>query len=224
MSVDAENGSPAESERAISTNAIWIVAGAAAVVIILLRMVLGGAQSLTPLPIISTVPAFELTDQTAEPYGTRQLRGKPWIASFVYSTCPGPCPLVVQRLGDIKQRLSNDPRMMIVSITVDPEGDTPEVLKVYGKTHAIDPSRWRLLTGPYNQVLSLVQEGFYLPIAENEGADPKLIEEMGPITHSTKLVLIDAELQIRGYYDSDDANDLKRLTADTKRLMARSDQ
>jgi protein SCO1/2 len=222
MSTPIETPSPDEPERSRTTNVIWIVAGAAAIVIILLRMVLGGAQSLTPLPIISTVPTFELTDQNAAPYGTKELRGKPWIASFVYSTCPGPCPLVVQRLGDIKRRLSDDPRMMIVSITVDPEGDTPEVLKIYGKTHAIDPSRWRLLTGPYNQVLNLVQKGFYLPIAENEGADPKLIAEQGPITHSTKLVLIDAELQIRGYYDSDDANDLKQLTADTKRLLSRS--
>lgn len=129
--------------------------------------------------------------------------------------------MVVQRLGDIKDRLSDDPRMMIVSITVDPEGDTPEVLEVYGRTHAIDPNRWRLLTGPYNEVLNLVQQGFYLPIAENEGADPKLIAEQGPITHSTKLVLVDAELQIRGYYDSNDALELKKLAADAKRLLSR---
>lgn len=204
-----------------STLAVWIIGGAAAI-IILLRLVVGGAQSLTPLPVITTVPAFELVDQTNHAYGTDELSGRPWIASFVYSTCPGPCPMVVQRLGDIKQRLSNDSRMMIVSITVDPDGDTPKVLEAYGRTHAIDPARWRLLTGPYNEVLTLVQKGFFLPLAENEGADARLLAEQGPITHSTKLVLVDAELQVRGYYDSDDANELKQLTVDVQRLISRS--
>ncbi len=198
---------------------MWIVLGCAALVIILMRMVLGGAQALAPLPVITTVPDFVLTDQTQNEFGSKELRGRPWIASFIYSTCPGPCPMVVQRLGDIKERLSNDPRLLIVSITVDPEGDTPAVLEAYGRTHSIDPERWRLLTGDYNYVLNLVQKNFYLPIAENEGADPKLIAEMGPITHSTKLVLVDAQLQIRGYYDSNNANELKALTAAMKRLI-----
>jgi protein SCO1/2 len=222
MSKDSDQMTDHEDAPGRSTKVIWIIGGAAAVVIILLRLLVGGAQSLAPLPIITTVPAFELVDQTAQAYGSKDLSGRPWIASFVYSTCPGPCPMVVQRLGDIKQRLSDDPRMMIVSITVDPDGDTPKVLEAYGRTHAIDPARWRLLTGPYNEVLNLVQKGFFLPIANNEGADAKLLAEQGPITHSTKLVLVDAELQVRGYYDSNDANELKQLTVDVKRLIPQS--
>jgi protein SCO1/2 len=208
-----------EEQRVPMRTAIWVVLAAAAVVLILLRLVLSGAQSLAPLPVISQLPAFELTDQSNSAFGSEQLRGRPWIASFVYSTCPGPCPMVVQRLGDIKQRLSNDPRMTIVSITVDPDGDTPAVLEAYGRAHAIDPERWRLLTGDYNYVLDLVKTSFYLPIAENEGADPRLIEEMGPISHSTKFVLVDAEMQLRGYYDSNSATELKQLTAAMKRLL-----
>jgi len=210
------------ARRTPARTAVWIVLGAMALVIVLLRMVVGGARGLAPLPVMGAVPEFTLVDQTASAFGTADLRGRPWIASFVYSTCPGPCPLTVKRLGELKRRLSDDPRIMIVSITVDPQGDTPDVLSVYGRTHAIDPQRWRLLTGEYEQVVALIRNGFFLPIAPSDEVDPELVATQGRVTHSTKLVLVDADLRIRGYYDSDDADDLKLLAAHALRLLEQS--
>jgi protein SCO1/2 len=200
---------------------MWVVLGSMALVIILLRMVVGGSRALTPLPVMGVVPEFRLVDQTAEAFGTEELRGRPWVASFVYSTCPGPCPMTIKRLGELKRRLSDDPRVMLVSISVDPQEDTPEVLAVYGRTHAIDPARWRLLTGDYDDVIELVRNGFFLPMTESEEDDPALVAAHGRVTHSSKLVLIDPELQIRGYYDSDDAADLTNLAGDALRLLDR---
>jgi protein SCO1/2 len=129
--------------------------------------------------------------------------------------------MTIKHLGDLKRRLSNDPRIMLVSFTVDPEQDTPEVLAVYGRTHAIDPARWRLLTGDYDEMIALIRDGFFLPIARSDDADPALVAAHGRVTHSSKLVLVDADMRIRGYYDSDDSEELQSLAAHALRLLER---
>ena len=82
------------------------------------------------LPQYGTVPAFEFTDQNGQPFGSPQLVGKIWIADFVYSTCPGPCPMISSRMGELQKPL-RDTDVKLVSFSVDPQHDTPAVLREY---------------------------------------------------------------------------------------------
>lgn len=168
-----------------------------------------------PLPILGSCPEFELTNQKNEAFSARDLAGKPWIASFIYSTCPGPCPRVVEALAAADRRLSHDPRIRLVSFSVDPEADTPEVLAIYGRNRGIDPERWMLLTGDAETVFGVVRGGFKLGVERNAGPD---IQKLGAVIHSTHAALVDPALRIRGYYETTDADAMKRLVRDARRL------
>jgi len=182
------------------------------------RLAVGSRTS--KLPIQGEVPSFELVDQTGSPYPSTRLEGKIWVASFIYTTCPGPCPRVVERLAALERTFAGDPRVHIVSFSVDPEADTPAVLGAYGRSHAIDPKRWSLLTGPPEVQLAVVRKGFLLSVARTD-LEGDAVPADGPVIHSTRLVLVDDASRIRGYYDSDDPAAMEKLTADVRRLLAR---
>jgi protein SCO1/2 len=96
---------------------------------------------------------------------------------------------------------------------VDPDHDSPEVLTLYARKFSADPQRWFFLTGEKAELIRLVRDGFLLPIVENAAALPG-----ERFTHSTKFVLIDAEGQVRGWYDGADDAALDKLAADARRL------
>jgi protein SCO1/2 len=161
------------------------------------------------LPDEGRVPAFQLTDQDGQSYGTQQLLGKIWIADFVYTTCPGPCPMISSRMAETQKPL-RDTDVKLVSFTVDPEHDTPAVLREYAEKLGAQPGRWKFLTGDKDSIYRLVRQGFKL--ATSEGGPT------GPI-HSTRLVLVDRDGVIRGYYNANDADAITRLLADTHHLL-----
>jgi protein SCO1/2 len=166
------------------------------------------------LPMLGEVPPFTLTDQTGAEFSERDLAGTPWIATFVYSTCPGPCPRVIEKIQAADRRLSHDPRIRLISVTVDPAADTPEVLAIYGRNRSIDPARWKLLTGDPDAVFALVRGGFKLGVERDDTATP----EVGPVVHSLMAVLVDGMRRVRGYYDTNDADAMDRLVTDARRL------
>ncbi|MGI8957086.1 MAG: SCO family protein [Chthoniobacterales bacterium] len=160
------------------------------------------------LPKDGIVPSFQLTDQNGESYGSQQLLGKIWIADFVYSTCPGPCPMISSRMGELQKPL-RDTNVKLVSFSVDPQHDTPAVLREYAAKLDAQPGRWHFLTGDKDTIYRLSRDGFKLATAEGGAA--------GPI-HSTRMVLVDRSGVIRGYYDATDADAVTRLLADTNHL------
>jgi protein SCO1/2 len=125
----------------------------------------------------------------------------------------------VQRLADVQRRLGDDPGLSVVSFSVDPAADTPDVLHAYGQSRAIDPSRWKLLTGGVGEMIELIRKGFMLAVARAADVAPEELTSSGPIIHSVHLVLVDPAMQVRGYYDSTDPEAMKRLIADTQRLL-----
>ncbi len=161
------------------------------------------------LPRDGVVPPFQLTDQNGESYGSQQLQGKIWIADFVYSTCPGPCPMISSRMSETQKPL-RDTDVKLVSFSVDPQHDTPAVLKDYAERLKAQPGRWHFLTGDKGTIYRLSREGFKL--ATEDGGTG------GPI-HSTRMILVDRSGQIRGYYDATDADAITRLLADTHHLL-----
>jgi cytochrome oxidase Cu insertion factor (SCO1/SenC/PrrC family) len=158
-----------------------------------------------------SVPFFELTNQEGKPFGSRQLSGKIWIADFVYSTCPGPCPMISSRMSELQKPLEKTD-VHLVSFSVDPAKDTPEVLRSYAEKLQAEPGRWDFLTGPQSTIYNLSRNGFKLAVSD--GSDEK-----GIPVHSTRMILVDRRGEIRGYYDAINADAVTKLIADTNHLL-----
>jgi len=180
-------------------------------IFLLLLAVLGcrGAE----LPVLGTVPGFALTDQTGARVGLAELRGRVWIADFIFTSCAGICPGMTARMAEAQERLRDLADLRLVSFTVDPETDTVETLARYGKRHGAEPGRWHLLTGERAAIHRLSIEGFKL------GAGPAPDGGPEPILHSSKLVLVDRAGRIRGYYDTEEEAVVERLLDDARRLV-----
>jgi len=158
-----------------------------------------------------SVPPFQLTNQDGKPFGSSNLAGKIWIADFIYSTCPGPCPMISTRMSEMQKPLEKTD-VHFVSFTVDPAKDTPERLREYaGQLHA-EPGRWDFLTGPKSEIYNLSLNGFKLAAADRTTENPEPL-------HSTRMILVDRHGQIRGYYDAVTADAITKLLADTNHLL-----
>jgi protein SCO1/2 len=158
-----------------------------------------------------TVPPFQLVNQNGQPFGSAQLNGKIWIADFIYTTCPGPCPMISSRMSELQKPLEKTD-VHLVSFSVDPEKDTPKVLRGYAEKLQADPKRWDFLTGPKSAIYKLSVDGFKLAVSD--GSD-----EQGIPVHSTRVVLVDRQGAIRGYYEATEADAVTKLLADANHLL-----
>jgi protein SCO1/2 len=158
-----------------------------------------------------TVPSFQLVNQNGQAFGSAQLAGKIWIADFIYTTCPGPCPMISSRMSELQKPLEKTD-VHLVSFSVDPEKDTPEVLRGYAEKLQAEPVRWDFLTGPKSTIYKLSHDGFKLAVSDGSDAE-------GIPVHSTRMVLVDRHGQIRGYYDAAEADAMTKLLADTNHLL-----
>ncbi|HEY8375443.1 MAG TPA: SCO family protein [Nannocystis sp.] len=153
-----------------------------------------------PPPVIAALPAFELVDQDGQPFSRETMRGKVWVAGLIFTTCPSSCPKISRAMLDLQQRWARaGVDVHLVSFSVDPERDTPEVLKKYAGHLEADESRWRFVTGPREAVEALVIGGFGSAMDRTAGPGGMI-----DIAHSTRLILIDADGNIRGHYSTDD--------------------
>jgi protein SCO1/2 len=165
-----------------------------------------------PLPVLYEGPTFALTDQDGRPLSSKNLRGKVWVADFVFTTCPGACPKMTMRMAGL-QKAVPDKDVHFVSFTVDPERDTPEVLKKYAQGFDADPARWHFLTGEKSALFDTAA-GLKLTAAPAGTFGPEIV-------HAEKFLLLDGEGRVRGIYDSTDEQDLKKLAADATALADR---
>lgn len=173
----------------------------------LLLLISSSCRKQPMLDDFGLLPEFQLTDESGQPFGTSQLTGTPWIADFIYTTCPGPCP----RMSAIMARLQQDgTNFRMVSFTIDPARDTPPVMAAYGKRFKADPTRWTFLTGPQQTLQMLNRKGF------------KLGDVDGSLDHSTRFVLVDRKMHIRGYYGTSEEDGIVRLKQDLSRLVKES--
>jgi len=161
------------------------------------------------------VPDFKLTERGGTEVTLTQLRGKVWIADFIYTTCTDTCPLQTAAMAKLQKEFAAQSNVQFVSVSVDPERDTPQVLSAYADKHEADRQRWYFLTGQRDQVIKLVRDGFHLSVA----ALPDSVEGNGMIPHSPRFVLIDGQTQIRGYYDSRAMDGVARLRNDIQTLL-----
>ena len=168
-----------------------------------------------PPPILGQVPEFVLTNRDGRVVRRADLDGRPWVADFIFTRCPASCPMMSARMARLNRDLPADLPVRLVSISVDPTHDTPEVLQRYAESfQATD--RWLFLTGTREDVRRLCVEGFKLGLDMEPapGSGPE------PILHSTRFVLVDARGGIRGYYEAFDEDSTAKLKRDLKALAA----
>jgi protein SCO1/2 len=163
------------------------------------------------LQSLGTVPEFRLTNQNGQPFGSAELKGKIWIADFIFTSCPGPCPIISSRMAEMQKPLAKSD-VHLVSFTVDPQNDTPQVLREYADRLKAQEGRWDFLTGRVDAIYSLTKNGFKLAVSD--GAD-----ELGRPVHSTRAVLVDRRGAIRGYYDMTAPDGVTTMLADTSHLL-----
>jgi protein SCO1/2 len=155
-----------------------------------------------PPPVLAQLPAFTLEDASGKPYGSADLAGQVYIASFFFTRCPSICPLLMQNVRKLQEGLNAQEisGIRLVSITVDPENDTRDVLADYAQNLKADPARWTFLTGPPDKVRELVVSGFKTPMDRADTPPGSAMD----IAHTGKVVLVDGSGRIRGYYGTDD--------------------
>ena len=182
---------------------------------ILTAFFLAACTQQKPLPKLFELPKFTLTERSGRPFDSASLRGKVWIADFFFTSCPGTCLLLSNRMKEIHAATAKNEDVRFISISTDAETDTPEVMTKYAASLGAD-SRWSFLTGARDAIFDLSISGFKLALADATGVDVK-----EKFIHSTKLVLVDRHGWIRGYYDgvSEGSGEKDRLLADIRRLI-----
>lgn len=177
-----------------------------------------------PPPVTGTLPGYSLTDQHGKPFGSAELAGKVYVVDFIFTRCRSICPRMTAQMKKLHDRLGKaQVPVRLVSISVDPEHDTPPVFLAYAKRHSADLTRWHFLTGPMATVHRLITQGFRLHVGEKEplpGAEgaPRApgapgasgaamttpADELFDIAHTSRFVLVDQRGALRGTYPSDD--------------------
>jgi protein SCO1 len=198
----------------------WLILalGTFLALLVLYRATDSGPETPPPSKLhkLSVIPPFTLTERSGRQITNRDLDGKVWVADFVYTTCPGPCPLVTAEMAKIQQAVAGDPHVQLVTFTVDPLTDTPGVLAKYADSYHADPNKWWFLTGPEKPLYDLIQNGFLQAVRDNRGGP----QEPGQftVTHSTYFALVDADGSLRGVYQSQDPEECRDLIHDITAL------
>ena len=159
------------------------------------------------LPLLGTIPKFKFIDSEENLISRHDLNGKVWVADFIFTTCTMACPVMTGNMNLIHKAFKNDDQVRIVSISVYPEYDTPEVLKEYASRYNANTDRWHFLTGPEQNVKDVIKNGF------------KMGDYEDIIFHSEKFALIDQNGNIRGYYNGMKSEDVKTLKKDITILL-----
>jgi protein SCO1/2 len=168
------------------------------------------------LPEYGDVPRFAMTDQAGSPFTSESLKGRVWAAAFVFTRCPTMCPRVTRAMRNVQvDAAQKGVPLHLVSFSVDPDNDTPEVLRQYAKAYQANLASWSFATGDAAKVRETAERGF--KIAVEGSADPAKAD-FG-ITHGTQLVLVDTTGKIRGYYATNEPQALADLVSAAARLV-----
>ncbi len=166
------------------------------------------------LPVYSTLPEFQFTNENAVAFGSNDLKGKVYIANFMFTSCKTACPVLLKKVQVVQHRMRGViDRAAIVSFTVDPETDNADVLFAKAREMKANPVVWRFLTAPIAETKKLLVDGFKVPLGDKTFANSVM-----DVAHSNKLVLVDQEGRIRGYY-SIEKDGIDQLMIDTGLLI-----
>lgn len=159
-----------------------------------------------------TIPPFAFINQEGEVFKSKQLKGKVYVADFFFTTCPTICPIMSTQMKRLQDKTSGYENFEIISFSVNPEHDTPEILKAYGEDLEADFSNWNFLTGDQESIHDIGYGGFFVNAMEDEVAP-------GGFLHSEFFILVDKDGHIRGYYDGTSKEEVDQLAKDIKQLL-----
>jgi protein SCO1/2 len=180
----------------------WTVSAFSAVA----ALALAGCSSRAKLPVLGSVPPFALTDQSGVAFDSTKLADRVWVADFMFTNCPGPCPRMSSQMRQVQTALAVAD-VKLVSFTIDPERDTPEALSNYAVRYSARRGIWYFLTGPVETLRHLDRDVF------------KLGNIDGSLQHSTRFVLMDRKSRVRGYYLTSEPDAIQQLISDAKSLL-----
>jgi protein SCO1/2 len=181
----------------------------------LATLAMGPLACRKPPPELGNVGVFALTDQQGRAVTPDTMRGKVWAAAFMFTRCPTVCPRITRRMRDLQQAAAKDDvKLELVSFSVDPEHDTPQVLRTYAEQNGADQKTWRFLTGDLEVVRRTSEQGFKLAL---DGKATEGAEHFG-LFHGSHLVLVDGSGNIRGYYRTSEDEQMRQLLEDAKSL------
>ena len=172
-----------------------------------------------------SVDDFKFRNQLGRTVSLVDLPGKVIVADFFFTRCPSICPKLTANIKKLQDALStkdqfkqlNPAYIQFLSFSVDPERDSVSVLKAYGDKMGVNPDSWWLLTGPKKQIYDFSMNELKLGLADGEGVDSNFI-------HTQKLVLLDKEHVVRGYYNGLDSVDMAKLAKDMVFIMLEKDK
>ncbi len=194
--------------RLFGTARFWLV-GIALISAISVYRVLK-TRDLKPPDVYTQVPAFQFTDQSGNAFGSEDLAGNIWVANFIFTRCTTVCPIFTDKMAELQMRTkyaATKPKL--VSFSVDPDFDSPEVLQGYAMRFEANPSRWHFLSGPTDAVRAVVEDGMKTAMG-----DAKEVMNPEDLIHGSHFVLVDPDLNIRGYYAVSNEDTIEKLLDD----------
>lgn len=195
---------------------LWVgLLAVALLAVIGARLLAPRASQKVELPVLSTVPPFFFVDQAGAPFAAESLVGKVWVANFIFTRCPNICPKFTAKMGTLQDRSEKDlPQLELVSFTVDPEHDTPEVLAAYGQKHRANFARWHFVRGERPDLERVIRDGMMQPMDPGDGKD------LNTVVHGSYFALVDAQLRVRGVYRFSEPNAVDEVLRDARVLLA----
>jgi protein SCO1/2 len=173
-----------------------------------------------PLPVLSRVPDFTLTNQFGRAIKLSDLRGQVWVADIIFTRCPGPCAKMTQEMSQLQSRLPPNQAVKFLSLTADPEFDTPDVLRKYGEKFGAAPERWHFLTGPKLDLYRLATKGLLLAVDEVKADERTSPDDL--FVHSTRFVVVDKLGRVRDTFDGTEPSS-RQLIVDAIQTLQRED-
>jgi protein SCO1/2 len=187
--------------QAKSNSFVWAGLGLISATVLVVTLDLKPlAHPAKPLPVYGPIADFTLTNQDGAAIALADLRGHVWIADIIFTRCAGPCLKMTRQMKELQQALTKDTQTRLVTLTTDPDYDSPSVLRTYAGRFGAELSRWIFLTGPKRQIASLAIDSLKLTAIEKKPQERDSPEDL--FVHSTIFVLVDKQAQLRGVFET----------------------
>ena len=213
--------SPTTAPAAARSPLEWLIWGGialtiAAVTLAFLWSRIRPFETRVDLPLQYRLPGFTLTNQFGEPVTLEDFRGKVWVADIIFTRCAGPCPVMTRKLSEVQAALPRSSRARLVTLTTDPEYDTPAVLKRFGQRFDADFARWSFLTGRKDQITRLAVDGLKLIALPKDPAQRESDADL--FIHSELFVVVDKRGNVRAAFESYQPDALEKVQAAVRQL------
>ncbi|MCC7374967.1 MAG: SCO family protein [Verrucomicrobiales bacterium] len=172
------------------------------------------------LPVIHSVASLSVVDQSGGPLALADFRGRPWVVNLIFTRCPGPCAQLTGVMREVQRGLPSTSSTRLMSVTSDPDYDTPSILERYAAKFGADTNRWKFVTGDRAEIRRLATQEFLFVLQDKPGDQRTSEEDL--FLHSTLMAVVDARGQLRGVVEGLEPGASRRILAMLEQLEAES--